>query len=72
MGGKQRHNTQGFWRCEHARFCVEVFYALYINFHSFITLLSQHGTEVLTPKECGLFVVVVFVFNYPILRNIFA
>ena len=21
---------------EHARFCVEVFYALYINFHSFI------------------------------------
>ena len=24
------------WRCEHARFCVEVFYALYINFHSFI------------------------------------
>ena len=24
------------WRCEHARFCVEVFYALCINFHSFI------------------------------------
>ena len=24
------------WRCEHARFCVEVFYALYINFHAFI------------------------------------
>ena len=24
------------WRCEHARFCVEVFYALYINFYSFI------------------------------------
>ena len=24
------------WRCEHAKFCVEVFYALYINFHSFI------------------------------------
>ena len=24
------------WCCEHARFCVEVFYALYINFHSFI------------------------------------
>ena len=23
------------WRCEHARFCVEVFYVLYINFHSF-------------------------------------
>ena len=26
--------------CEHARFCVEVFYALYINFHSFIYLLE--------------------------------
>ena len=24
------------WCCEHARFRVEVFYALYINFHSFI------------------------------------
>ena len=24
------------WRCEHARFCVDVFYALYINLHSFI------------------------------------
>ena len=46
---------------------MEVFYALYINFHSFITLLSQHGTEVLTPKECVFFVLVVdFVFNYPI------
>ena len=31
--------TVCIWRCEHARFCVEVFYALYINFHSFI-----HGT----------------------------
>ena len=28
--------TECIWRCEHARFCVEVFYALYINFHSFI------------------------------------
>ena len=28
--------TVCIWRCEHARFCVEVFYALYINFHSFI------------------------------------
>ena len=27
--------TVCIWRCEHARFCVEVFYALYINFHSF-------------------------------------
>ena len=24
------------WCCEYARFCVEVFYAAYINFHSFI------------------------------------
>ena len=29
-------NNERKWRCEHARFCVEVFYALYINFHSFI------------------------------------
>ena len=28
--------TVCIWRCEHARFCMEVFYALYINFHSFI------------------------------------
>ena len=28
------------WRCEHARFCVEAFYALYINFHSF--MLAEH------------------------------
>ena len=29
--------TVCIWRCEHARFCAEVFfYALYINFHSFI------------------------------------
>ena len=28
--------TVCIWRCEHARFCVEAFYALYINFHSFI------------------------------------
>ena len=28
--------TVCIWRCEYARFCVEGFYALYINFHSFI------------------------------------
>ena len=28
--------TVCIWRCEHARFCVEVFYALYINCHSII------------------------------------
>ena len=28
--------TVCIWRCEQARFCVEGFYALYINFHSFI------------------------------------
>ena len=29
--------TVCIWRCEHARFCVEVFYVVYINFiHSFI------------------------------------
>ena len=26
--------TVCIWRCEHARFCVEVFYALYKKFHS--------------------------------------
>ena len=31
--------TVCIWRCEHARFCVEVFYALYINFHSFIRVI---------------------------------
>ena len=35
--------TVCIWRCEHARFCVEVFYALYINFHSFI-----HSRETLS------------------------
>ena len=32
--------TVCIWRCEHARFCVEGFYVLYINFYSFI-----HDTE---------------------------
>ena len=30
------------WRCEHSRFCVEGFYALYINFHSFIHSFTLH------------------------------
>ena len=34
--------TVCIWRCEHARFCVEVFYALYINFHSFIHTYAPH------------------------------
>ena len=33
--------TVCIWRCEHARFCVEVFYALYKNFHSFIRPLVK-------------------------------
>ena len=33
--------TVCIWRCEHTRFCVEVFYALYINFHSFIYSLNR-------------------------------
>ena len=28
--------TVCIWHCEHARFCVDVFYVLYLNFHSFI------------------------------------
>ena len=35
--------TVCIWRCEHARFCVEVFYALYINFHSFIHTVVGFG-----------------------------
>ena len=47
--------TVCIWRCEHARFCVEVFYALYINFHSFI-----HSFEAATPccvpvASCGVY-----------------
>ena len=33
--------TVCIWRCEHARFCVEKFYALYINCHSFIQETQQ-------------------------------
>ena len=34
--------TVCIWRCEHARFCVEGFYALYIHFHSFIIHCQFH------------------------------
>ena len=37
--------TVCIWRCEHARFCVEGFYALYINFHSFIHSLRTRETK---------------------------
>ena len=40
--------TVCIWRCEHARFCVEVFYALYINFHSFIHSHDRQGTCAIT------------------------
>ena len=33
------------WRCEHARFYVEVFYALYIHFHSFTFIHFDHATS---------------------------
>ena len=33
--------TVCIWRCEHERFCVEVFYALYKNVHSFIPSLLR-------------------------------
>ena len=39
--------TVCIWRCEHARFCVEVFYALYINFHSFIFIQCNAGVFIL-------------------------
>ena len=35
--------TVCIWRCEHARFCVEGFYALYINFHSFIHTTTEYA-----------------------------
>ena len=41
--------TVCIWRCEHAKFCVEVFYALYINFHSYIQSLT-----LLIIKSCSL------------------
>ena len=40
--------TVCIWRCEHARFCVEVFYALYINFHSFIHSFTHVRTHTQT------------------------
>ena len=42
--------TVCIWRCEHARFCVEVFYALYINVHSFIQTLAYHSLIPLRKK----------------------
>ena len=43
--------TVCIWRCEHARFCVEVFYALYINFHSFIHSSSKQGVIIEASSE---------------------
>ena len=40
------------WRCEHARFCVEGFYALYINFHSFIHSFNFGGKQAMKLFEC--------------------
>ena len=37
--------TVCIWRCEHARFCVEVLYALYINFRSFIHSSSSNDSD---------------------------
>ena len=48
--------TVCIWRCGHAKFCVEVFYALYINFHSFkiqhISNVSFLFFSPLTFKNC--------------------
>ena len=43
--------TVCIWCCEHARFCVEVFYALYINFHLFIH--SSHIVQELCESRGG-------------------
>ena len=45
--------TVCIWRCEHARFCVEGFYALYINFHSFIHQGSGEQTANLLTWRSG-------------------
>ena len=39
------------WRCEHAKFCVEVLYAPYIHFHSFIHSLALF-LSVCSPAIC--------------------
>ena len=36
--------------CEHTKFCVEVFYALYINFHSFIHPTVYNPSQLLVYK----------------------
>ena len=46
--------TVCIWRCEHARFCVEGFYALYINFHSFIHSAFAHTLVKVTVSDSGL------------------
>ena len=40
------------WLCERARFCVEVFYALYINFHSFIHSFIQAEHRIAKQYKC--------------------
>ena len=49
--------TVCIWRCEHARFCVEGFYALYINLHSFKYVLTETKLQSLLNK--------VFEFEFP-------
>ena len=50
--------TVCIWRCEHARFCVEVlFYVLYVNVHSFksgkVLTLFSFLTNIVSPRETG-------------------
>ena len=45
--------TVCIWRCEHARFCVEGFYALYINFHSFIHTTTTTTTTTTTSASAA-------------------
>ena len=37
--------TVCIWRCEHARLCMEVFNALYINLYSFIHVSVSNSDE---------------------------
>ena len=55
--------TVCIWRCEHARFCVEVFYALYKTFHSFIHMFQ---IETLQGKTWGLSSAFILLLSLPL------
>ena len=52
--------TVCIWRCEHARFCVEVLYTLYKNCHSFIHYEDVPLVEVMQLRSLLLYLCYVF------------